>query len=65
LSHRLKLPEQHRVIEEVLEIIAIAELEDVDAGALFCDVEEGHEYSLAVLNHEVNFLFIGLLQIDY
>lgn len=44
-------------MEEVLEIICSAQLENVDAGALFCYVEEGHTYSLAVLNHEVNVLF--------
>ena len=41
---RLKLPEQFRVIKEVLEIICAAEFEDVDVGVLFCYVEERHEY---------------------
>ena len=34
------------VIKEVLEIINAAELEDVDAWALFCYIERGHDYKL-------------------
>jgi hypothetical protein len=40
-------PNEHlRVIEEVLEIIGAAELEDVDAWVLFCYVEGRHDYKL-------------------
>jgi len=46
LIERLKLPEQLRVIKEVLEIICAAKLEDVDARALFCYIEEGHDNKL-------------------
>ena len=42
LIERLKLHEQPWVVEEVFEIIGAAELEEVDLGALFCYIEEGH-----------------------
>ncbi|MCZ7392414.1 MAG: hypothetical protein ABOK23_03140 [Candidatus Methanoperedens sp.] len=45
LVERLKLPEQPRVIEEVLEIIDAAELEDVNTGTLFSYIERWYPLS--------------------